>query len=179
MIKVSLSEKDNINKSKSTVSLKSVVLDQSVISVSTHDILKHIEIARHISAYRYMYTYNSVYFSQFQVWRGPRRCDTPGGMRNQILVSKYYSPVKVNQGSLEKFDYKIVVMKIQDQIGDSLASVNKKGDAFKKKKAMFSIITLKYCVSNPNCSLHSHQRNCITSSQKTHHQKCILFFSSF
>ena len=130
MIKVSLSEKDNINKSKSTVSLKSVVLDQSVISVSTHDILKHIEIARHISAYRYMYTYNSVYFSQFQVWRGPRRCDTPGGMRNQILVSKYYSPVKVNQGSLEKFDYKIVVMKIQDQIGDSLASVNKKGDAF-------------------------------------------------
>ena len=78
-------------------------------------------------------------------------------MRNQILVSKYYSPIKVNRGSLEKLDYKIAIMKIQDWIGDSLASVKKKGDDFeKKKKDIFSIIRLKFCVSNPNCSLPSH-----------------------
>ena len=58
-------------------------------------------------------------------------------MRNQILVSKYYSPIKVNRGSLEKLDYKIAIMKIQDWIGDSLASVKKKGDDFGEKKRIY------------------------------------------
>lgn len=93
-------------------------------------------------------------------------------MRNQILVSKYYSPIKVNRGSLEKLDYKIAIMKIQDWIGDSLASVKKKGDDFEKKKRIylalsglnfvFLIQTVPYLAISLLCFQDSKEkRNCI------------------